>query len=246
MEFPWYNAWCGDIDILGNKKPQSYYRDVVWHRSPIAMAVHQPIPEGKKEAVSYWGWPDEMQSWTWPGIEGKHMQVRVFSRASMVRLYLNGKIIGEQKNEKGITATFDVIYQPGILKAVNVENGKETNAIEFRTAGTPKYIRLTADRKTIQASRNDLSYVMVEVTDDKGQVVPNAEVPIEFSIIGVGEIAAVGNGKPDDMRSFQSNNTKTMNGKCLVIIRPKGKSGVITVKAVSEGLTTAQLIINTK
>lgn len=27
--WPWYNAWCGDIDVCGFKKPQSYYRDVV-------------------------------------------------------------------------------------------------------------------------------------------------------------------------------------------------------------------------
>jgi beta-galactosidase len=44
MEFsnpwPWFNAYCGDIDICGNKKPQSYYRDVVWRRSPIELAVH--------------------------------------------------------------------------------------------------------------------------------------------------------------------------------------------------------------
>ena len=31
--WPWYNAWCGDIDICGFKKPQSFYRDVVWGQS---------------------------------------------------------------------------------------------------------------------------------------------------------------------------------------------------------------------
>ncbi len=32
MEWPWFNAFCGDIDLVGNKKPQSYYRDVLWGR----------------------------------------------------------------------------------------------------------------------------------------------------------------------------------------------------------------------
>lgn len=27
--FPWFNSWCGDIDLIGGKKPQSYFRDVV-------------------------------------------------------------------------------------------------------------------------------------------------------------------------------------------------------------------------
>jgi beta-galactosidase len=44
------------------------------------MAVHAPLANGCKEFVSYWGWPDEMQSWTWPGHEGTMMQVNVYSR----------------------------------------------------------------------------------------------------------------------------------------------------------------------
>ena len=49
MGWPWYNGWCGDIDLCGDKKPQSYYRDVLWRERPITMAVHAPVPEGKKE-----------------------------------------------------------------------------------------------------------------------------------------------------------------------------------------------------
>ena len=52
MTFPWFNSWCGDIDLIGGKKPQSYYRDIVWNRSKIEMLVHAPVPEGHKEAVS--------------------------------------------------------------------------------------------------------------------------------------------------------------------------------------------------
>ena len=55
--WPWYNSWCGDIDIIGNKKPQSYYRDVVWRNSPIAMAVHEPMPEGLIENTRSGGGP---------------------------------------------------------------------------------------------------------------------------------------------------------------------------------------------
>ncbi|HEY0433688.1 MAG TPA: glycoside hydrolase family 2 TIM barrel-domain containing protein, partial [Chitinophagaceae bacterium] len=37
--WPWFNAWCGDIDITGGKKPQSFYRDVVWRQRKLAMLV---------------------------------------------------------------------------------------------------------------------------------------------------------------------------------------------------------------
>jgi len=242
--WPWYNSWCGDIDIIGNKKPQSYYRDVVWRNSPIAMAVHEPMPERLLENTSKWGWPNELQSWTWPGAEGKSLTVRVFSRAPMVRLMLNGKVIGEQEIKDGsITVIFKVPYEPGSLKAVNIENGKETDSIEFKTTGLPKRIRLTADRTTINGSRNDLSYVMVEVVDNNDQVMPTANTPIQFFISGSGEIAGVGNADPTDLSGFQKPEKKTFRGKCLVIIRPASKKGTINLKATANGLSEGQIVI---
>ncbi|MDI1251328.1 MAG: glycoside hydrolase family 2 TIM barrel-domain containing protein [Lacunisphaera sp.] len=72
--WPWTNAWCGDIDILGGKKPQSFYRDVVWRRSQMEIAVAMPDPAGRKEVITAWGWRSELPSWTWPGEEGKKLQ----------------------------------------------------------------------------------------------------------------------------------------------------------------------------
>src|SRR3984885_110546 len=47
--YPWFNAYCGDIDLIGVKKPQSYYRDVLWGTSKLEMAVERPVPKGRKE-----------------------------------------------------------------------------------------------------------------------------------------------------------------------------------------------------
>ncbi|GAB2554942.1 glycoside hydrolase family 2 TIM barrel-domain containing protein [Spirosoma aerophilum] len=245
--WPWFNAWCGDIDLIGQKKPQSYYRDVVWRTRPIAMAVHEPIPDGMVENMSRWGWPQEWQSWTWPGTDGKSLQVRVFSRAPMVRLLLNGKVVGQQAMaDTSITAVFNVAYQPGTLKAVNVVDGRETDAVELKTTGAARHIRLTADRNSIKASRNDLSYVTVEVIDDNNQVVPTGQIPVQFSVDGVGEVAAVGNANPTDVASFHKLDRKTFHGRCLAIIRPNGKPGVVKLKATAEGLTTAEITITAR
>jgi beta-galactosidase len=245
--WPWFNSWCGDIDLIGDKKPQSHYRDVVWRRSKIEMAVHVPLPDSCKEAISYWGWPDEQQSWTWPGNEGKKMSVNVYSHSPLVRLELNGKIIGEKQiPDSSITAKFELPYEPGELKAVAVESGKEVGEVILKTTNTPKNILLKADRPTIQSSRNDLSYVTVEIVDDKGNVVPNANLPIEFSVSGAGELAAVGNANPSEMASFHQPKRNTFRGKCLVILRPKGDAGDITLEASSPGLQSAKIVVVTK
>ena len=248
MPWPWFNAWCGDIDVCGFKKPQSYYRDVVWRRSPIEIAVHTPVPDGLIEKVSGWGWPDEARSWNWPGREGKALKVAVYSRCESVRLELNGKVIGDKpvSDSTKLTARFEVPYQPGELRAVGMSGGKPVASTSLRTAGEPKAIRITADRSSIRADRNDLSYVTVEVVDRNGKVVPTAAIPIRFTVTGAGELAATGSSAPNDMASFREPLRTTCQGRCLAILRPRGEAGSISLKAEADGLESANVVIQTR
>lgn len=65
LTWPWFNAWCGDIDLVGNKKPQSYYRDVVWGVRPIAMAVRPSVTDDEYEDALGWCWTAEENHWNW-------------------------------------------------------------------------------------------------------------------------------------------------------------------------------------
>jgi beta-galactosidase len=246
--WPWYNAWCGDIDVCGFKKPQSYYRDVVWRRSQIEMAVYTPMPDGVFERVSSWGWPDEARSWNWPGQEGKPLQVAVYSRCDTVRLELNGKVVGEKPVSAAtkLTAKFDVPYQPGELCAIGLINGKEVAKTTLKTAGPAKELRLIADRSTIRADRNDLSYDTVEIVDRRGAVVPDAAIPVRFTVTGAGELAATGSAAPNDATSFRLPLRKTYRGRALAILRPAGDAGIITLHAEADGLKVATIVIRIK
>jgi beta-galactosidase len=236
----------GDLDIIGNYKVPYYYQHVVWDESKIEMFVHKPIPEGKIEITSPWGFPDLIRNWTWPGQEGKKLQVVVYTKSRLVKLELNGKIIGEQSinPEESITTTFEVPYEPGILTARCFDNGKETASQSIETVGKPVSIKLTADRNPIKADRNDLSYVSVEILDDKGNLVRNDDRLIHFSVSSDAEIAGVGNGNPQDISSFKQPQKSTFEGKGLVILRPKGKPGIIKLNAMSDGLKEAAIEVN--
>ena len=133
-------------------------------------------------------------------------------------------------------------------EAENVQrDGKETASQALKTVGKPASIRLTADRNEIRANRNDLSYVMVELIDTDGNIVPNADdIRVNFEVNGNGKIAGAGNGNPNDMSSFQQPVKKTYQGRCLVIIRPETTPGKIILKATAEGLKEASLIIETR
>jgi beta-galactosidase len=242
--WPIFNAFSGSIDLTGNPKAHMFYQKVVWGDSKVEMLVHRPVPKGEKEVIGNWGFPDELKSWTWNSYEQKNMLVHVYTRCDLVKLELNGKIIGEQSidREKSITATFNVLYEAGILTARCYENDVETASQTLKTVGAPASIRLTADRSVIKADWNDLTYIMTEVVDADGNVIPWAdEAIINFEVSGKGKLAAVGNGSPCDVASFQQPRRKTYQGKCLAIIRPEMTPGKVTIKATSEGLKECSL-----
>ena len=246
MGWPWYNAWCGDIDLCGDKKPQSYYRDILWRESEISMAVRPPVASGKEEVVNGWGWTDELLSWNWKGWEGKPMRVNVYSRSPKVRLYLNDKLVGERETgADNYTATFEVPYEEGVLKAINMDRKREIVSTELKTTGIPVAIRLTADRNKVGAHKNDLAYVKIEIVDKDGYVVPDTDKTVKIECSGHGSVIASGNAAPDDMESFRSLAPKTFRGKAIAIIQPDGNSGEIKLTVSSEGLTPSTVVIQT-
>jgi beta-galactosidase len=244
-DYPWFVSYCGDIDLTGGEKPQFFYKKVLWGMSKIEMAVERPIPSGSKQLVSAWGWPDELKSWTWPGHEGNHLTVRVYSRADQVRLLLNGRQIGEKgvSAQTQFKAEFHVPYAPGTLTAIAFEGGNPVAQLAFTTAGRPAALRLKADRERLRADRNDLAYVTLEILDVSANPVPDAAAPVRFEIRGAGELAAAGTANPKDVRSFRGLRPTTYHGKCLAIVRPTGSAGSVVLLANSPGLKSARVVL---
>jgi beta-galactosidase len=245
-EYPWHQANCGDLDLCGFKRPQSYYRDVLWgDGTQLYIAVHDPIPEGKTPTISYWGWPEVWPDWTWPGREGQPFQVDVYSACEKVELFLNGRSLGAQpttRQEKFI-ATFQVPYEAGVLRAVGYGGDQQVAESVVKTVGTPTQIRLTPDRSMLKAQVRDLSFVTVEIVDEEGQVDPKADHRVFFSAKGGGGIAAVGNGDPVSIERYQGNQRRAHRGRCLVVVKSDGNPGEIRLRAQADGLDGAEAII---
>jgi beta-galactosidase len=242
-KYPWFNAYCGDIDLIGEPKPQLYYKHVLWGVSKLELAVQRPVPEGHKELISAWGWSDELRSWTWHGHEGRTLKVRAYSSGDQIRLLLNGQEIGMKpvSMETKFKAEFDVPYAPGELKAIAFAQGHQIAELAFKTVGKPATLRVKADSQSIRNNPNDLAYVTVEVVDEAGNVVPDATLPVSFSISGVAKLVAAGTANPKDVRSFRQQRPTTFHGKCLAIVRPTGHAGSVTLRAQAEGLSTASV-----
>lgn len=246
--WPNFVAECGDIDITGEKRAQMFYRDVLWDNSILEMSVHEPIKEGYAENLGGWGWPKEYQHWNWNGYLNKALQVRVFTKVQQVRLELNGVIIDEKQLtvEDKYISVFSVPFQPGELKAIAIENGKEIASKTLITTSEPAALKLTADRAQIDANRNDLSFVKIEIVDKNGHLVPLDSAEIKLSIIGSGELVASGNANPGDMGSVNNPIVKSWKGKAQAIVRPFEEAGEIKLIAEAEGLVKGELVIITR
>jgi beta-galactosidase len=232
--------------VCGFKRPQSFYRDVLWERGdPLFIAVHAPVPPGQSSTVSYWGWPDVRPSWTWPGSEGELFRVDVYSACETVELQLNGESLGTKRAgpaERHI-ATFEVPHHAGTLRAVGSRSGRQVAECELRTVGEPVRIRLTPDGETLRADADDLAFVTVEVVDDDGLTHPNADHVITFAVQGEGEIAAVGNGDPVSPEPYVGDRRSAHRGRCLVVVRSREERGEIRLQAEAAGLEGAETVI---
>jgi beta-galactosidase len=239
-DYPWHAADCGDIDLTGYRKPQSYYRDILWNGGDRVYAtVRLPEPPGKKIIATMWATYPTLPTWSWPGQEGKNMQVDVYSGTEKVQLFLNDKLIGEQPTgrDQEFKATFSVPYTPGTLKAIGIRNNRPVAESVLSTAGNATMLRLSPDRKVIHADGQDLSFVTVEAVDAEGRFQPHADLEVRFSLTGPGVIAALGNGDGQDPASYQGDSRKLFQGRALIVVRTSKQAGLITVTANALGVT---------
>ncbi|MFO7368959.1 MAG: beta-galactosidase GalB [Bacteroidales bacterium] len=222
---PYYEArssYCGIIDLAGFRKDRFYLYQSQW-RPDLPMAHILP-------------------HWNWPERKGKITPVHVFTSGEEAELFLNGKSLGRKKKgpHEYRLRWDDIIYEPGELKVVAYKNNVIWAEDVMKTTGAPTQLEATADREKISANGKDLSFITVRIADQNGLTVPRSENQVVFSIDGPGKIVATDNGDPTDMTPFPSAVRKAFSGMALVIVQAEeGKTGKITVKAMSPGLKGA-------
>ena len=242
--FPeWHGAYCGDVDITGWRKPISHYREVLWHNdTPLYMAVKEPDGyHGKILGTSWSVWPT-WESWTWPGWDGKPVEVEVYTRQPEVKLYLDDQLIGTKQvsRDTEFKAVFSVPYKAGTLRA---EAGGES--VILKTAGEPARLRLTPDRTTMTADGQSLTFITVEVVDKQGTPVPEAAISCEAIVKGAGTLLAFASADLKDTEPYTSPHVKTWKGRALLVVRSAQKKGSVSV-SIRSPLPTASLTLKSK
>jgi beta-galactosidase len=225
--YPWpaRSSYFGIIDLAGFPKDVYYMYQSEWTNKDV---LH---------LLPHWNWKqgDTIDVWAY------------YNHADEVELFLNGKSVGiKKKAGDDLHIMWRLPFEAGTLKAVSRKKGKVVLTKEVNTAGPAYKIELIADRKTIAADGNDLSFITVKVLDKNGNLVPDAANLVQFEVTGGGSIAGVDNGSQTSMESFKDNKRKAFNGLCLVVVKAGTMKRDINIKATAVGLQTAQINIKLK
>lgn len=243
--YPWLSAWTGDIDISGERRPASYYREVVFGlRLQPYVAVHRPEFYGRTPLATPWSWSDAISSWTWEGFEGRPIRVEVYSSADEVELFLNGRSAGRSAvgTELAFRADFDLTYEPGDLVAVAYSNGEEQSREQLRTAAPQLHLEARADRELVEPGTHDLAFVRIALTDGNGIVHTGRDREVTVTVEGAGILQALGSADPATEETFTDHTRTTFDGCALAVVRPAG-AGLITVTVAAAGCDTVSVDI---
>ena len=173
--WPCINSHFGILDTCGFPKDNFYYYQAWWGNRPM---LHL------------------LPHWTWPGKEGREIDVRCFSNCQEVELLLNGQSLGRQPMPRNSHLAWKVKYAPGTLSAKGYNADQVVAEDKVETTGPAAAIKLSPDRPAIKADGEDLSIVTVAVTDAERRIVPTAGNLAEFELSGPGRLLGVGNGDP--------------------------------------------------
>ena len=243
--YPARSSYFGIIDLAGLPKDSYYMYQSEWTSKDV---LH---------LFPHWNWlPGQtIDMWCY------------YNHADEVELFVNGKSQGVRKKmvygAKNEGKAFEksteyhvmwrVNFEPGEVKVVARKNGKQVGEQIIRTAGAPHHLVLKKTYQGHQAfgASEPTTFVEVNVVDKEGNLCPNAENQIFFSVIRekAGEEASAGldekaglkilgtdNGCQTSLERFTDPHRKAFFGKCIVVLKGKG-----TLKAQAIDLKDATL-----
>ncbi|MBE7187607.1 glycoside hydrolase family 2 TIM barrel-domain containing protein [Jatrophihabitans endophyticus] len=248
--YPWIASYGGDFDILGNRRPRSFWREIVWggrHHEPY-LVVEPPQYHGKTPIVGGYSWPEVHPSWTWPGEDGRPVAVQVYSDADEVELLLNGTVVARTTvgtGQRKFSAEFDLTYQPGTLEAVAYIDGAEVGRSSLRTA-TGARLTATAETHKLRAGSNDLAFINIGFADQHGQEDLSIITPVTIEVTGPVTVQASGSANPKPEDSYRDLTHTPYWGKAMAVIRAGESTGAaqVTVTAAGHDPVTIDLTVD--
>jgi beta-galactosidase len=205
----------GLLDLAGNIKPRGYFRKALWSEEPMAyIGTYRHVersgpPRGNRlssDAPPLWNYDKDAR-----------VQVVCYTNCEEAELQLNGKAVGERKPydpETGIIAWI-VNYEPGELKVIAFNNGKEAVTDKIITNTMPAKISI----EVLEPTDDELlRQVKVQILDANGNHSILADNEITCQITG-GTLLGMENASPNVADNYLDNKHRCINGRLLIFVK---------------------------
>ena len=180
--------------------------------------------------------------WNYPA--GTKKTIYVTSNCQRVKLYVNGKLIGQTNATEHYLFSFpDVSWQPWRIEAVAYNDNAAVATNVIRTAGAPVALRLNSMTGPggLQADGSDVVLIDVEAVDSKGERCPTFEKRVNFTCTGPGIWrGGYDSGRPDSINHKYLDLEAGIN---RVAVRSTLEPGDILVAASCPGLKPGSVSI---
>lgn len=237
----------GVFDISLRPKPQAYFLKSIFKPEEPLVAIG--VIGGSDDTV----WNDvkvgtRQLNPRWDGEPGGKMALYTFTNADEVELIVNGSSLGRRRNDRADARTRnrilweDVEYAPGYIEARSYNDGSaEAVAVQrLETPGQGVRLSLTGDNPEWKADGIDLLHVDVAAVDSNGRTDHRAGTPVRFEVSGPADIVGVINGDISSGELTVGDTRSLYNGECSIILRSRRESGLVTLRAIAEGLSPAE------
>jgi beta-galactosidase len=237
--YPERLAYIGDIDLIGTRRPISYYREIVYglRKEPYITVGNMNHP-GEHPSMTAWMWRDCEADWTWPSKEGEMAKVDVYSASNEVELVLNGHSLGKKScgRENHFLASYLIPYEPGTLTAISYNEGAEDGRFSIITADKPAALKM----EKVTENETHLVLIKVSAVDKDGILNRHCDLRLHAEVTGA-QIEAFGSGNPSGEEAYCTHDTTTFHGQALLAIRLVKKAA--SIRITSAGLPDSNMEI---
>ena len=225
------NSYFGQVDTAGFAKDTYYIYQAEWTDYKTNPMVH---------IFPYWDFN-----------EGQLIDVRVTSNAPVVELFFNGQSKGrfeiDHKNGTELVGHWVIPYEPGRLEAVAYDEDNNEIARDVQQSfGDAAKIVLKPDKTVMLADGQDMVFVEINMHDENGFEVKNANNRVQVEVSGAGRLVGLDNGDSTDYDQYKGSSRKLFMGKLLAMIGAGTESGEVRIKVTSPSLEPAELFIDSR
>ncbi len=220
--YEWISCFQGDFDLAGYRRPQSYFREVIWSDDIVQPHIFTTHPEHYGEGFSgtEWHFYDVHESWTFDDAYlEKPVKVDTYTKADEVAWFINGRHVGNSRPEKAI-ATIDIPYEKGEISLILYKDGAEVGRASLCTTTEPTHITLSPETTTLVADNRDLCYIDIHAYDDSGRPIPEDTSALSCTVES-GELMGIFSGDPQAREPIAGPTCHLFEGHAVLCLRAK-------------------------